>query len=312
MIGKTISHFKILEKLGEGGMGKVYKAQDTNLDRIVALKFLPHHLLSGKEEKARFIHEAKAASALNHSNIMTIHDIHEEDDELFIVMEYIEGESLSDKLKQGPLKPKELIKTAIDISDGLHAAHEKEIIHRDIKSENIICLPTGRAKILDFGLAKRAGMSKITQDGSTLGTQGYMSPEQVEGLEVDKRSDIFSFGVVLYEMATGRLPFEGDHEAAILYSIMNEEPIPVTTRNPNMPQELEGIIHKALEKNVKDRYQHADDMLADLRQLKKGRTSDKHPKPQLKKRLFVYIFSVIVLMIFGVLLYSIINKPQIS
>ncbi|MEE9189159.1 MAG: protein kinase, partial [Candidatus Neomarinimicrobiota bacterium] len=225
---------------------------------------------------------------------------------------YIEGESLSDKLNQGPLKSKELIKAAVDIADGLHAAHEKDIIHRDIKSENIICLPTGQAKILDFGLAKRAGMSKITQDGSTLGTQGYMSPEQVEGLEVDKRSDIFSFGVVLYEMATGRLPFEGDHEAAILYSIMNEEPIPVTTRNPNIPQELERIIHKALEKNVKDRYQHADAMVADLRKLKKGGTSDKPPKPQLKKRVPVAIFSVIVLMIVGVLLYSIINKPQVS
>jgi non-specific serine/threonine protein kinase len=312
MIGKTISHFKILEKLGEGGMGAVYKATDTNLDRIVALKFLPRSLLSGKEEKARFVHEARAASALNHPNIMTIHEIHEADDELFIVMECIEGESLSDKLKQGPLKTKELIKTAISIADGLNAAHEKDIVHRDVKSENIKYSTTGQAKILDFGLAKQKGMSKVTQTGSTIGTQGYMSPEQVEGLEVDKRSDIFSFGVVLYEMATGRLPFEGEHEAAILYSIMNEEPIPVTTRNPNISQDLERIIHKALEKNAKDRYQHADEMLADLRKLKKGGTSDKPPKPQQKKRLPVYIFSIIVLMVVGVLLYWINNKPQTS
>ncbi len=281
MIGKTISHFKILEKLGEGGMGEVYKAEDTNLDRIVALKFLPRHLLSGKEEKTRFIHEAKAASTLNHPNIMTIHEICEEDNELFIVSEFIDGELLSDKVKNNPLKVKDLINTAIGLADGLNAAHEKEIVHRDVKSENIICSKTNQAKILDFGLAKQKGMSRVTQDGSTLGTRGYMSPEQVEGLDVDKRSDIFSFGVVLYEMATGRLPFEGDHEAAILYSIMNEEPIPVTTRNPNIPPELERIIHKALEKNVKDRYQHADDMLADLRHLKKGGTLY---KPQINSK----------------------------
>ncbi|MEE9190506.1 MAG: protein kinase [Candidatus Neomarinimicrobiota bacterium] len=310
MIGKTISHFKILEKLGEGGMGKVYKAEDTNLDRIVALKFLPRHLLTGKEEKTRFIHEAKAASTLNHPNIMTIHEICEEEDEIFIVSEFIDGELLSDKIKDNPLKVKDLINTAIGIADGLHAAHEKKIVHRDIKSQNIMYSKTNQAKILDFGLAKQKGMSRVTQDGSTLGTQGYMSPEQVEGLEVDKRSDIFSFGVVLYEMATGRLPFEGDHEAAILYSIMNEEPIPVTTRNPNVPQELARIIHKALEKNVKDRYQHADDMLADMRKLKKEGSSDKPPKTQQKNRLPVYIFSVIALMIVGILLYSIINKPE--
>ena len=309
MIGKTISHFKIIEKLGEGGMGEVYKAEDTNLDRIVALKFLPRHLLSGKEEKARFIHEARAASALNHPNITTVYDIYQEEGEIFISMEYIDGQLLSEKVKDNPLKVKDLINTAIGIADGLHIAHEKEIVHRDIKSENIICSKTGQAKILDFGLAKQKGMSRVTQDGSTLGTQGYMSPEQVEGLDVDKRSDIFSFGVVLYEMATGRLPFEGDHEAAILYSIMNEEPIPVTTRNPNIPHELERIIHKALEKNVKDRYQHADDMLADLRKLKKVGSSDKPPKPPSKKRLPVYIFSVTALIIVGSFLYSIFNKP---
>ncbi len=310
MIGKTISHFKILEKLGEGGMGEVYKAEDTNLDRIVALKFLPRRLLSGKEEKTRFIHEAKAASTLNHPNIMIIYEICEEEDEIFIVSEFIDGELLSDKVKNNPLKIKDLINTAIGIADGLHAAHKKEIVHRDIKSENIICSKTNQAKILDFGLAKQKGMSRVTQDGSTLGTQGYMSPEQVEGLETDKRSDIFSFGVVLYEMATGRLPFEGDHEAAILYSIMNEEPIPVSTRNPNMPHEMERIIHKALEKNVKDRYQHADDMMADLRKVKKGGTSDKPPQPKSKKRFPTYIASVFILLIVVAIINSLFNKNE--
>ena len=312
MIGKTISHFKILEKLGEGGMGEVYKAEDTNLDRIVALKFLPHHLLSGEEEKTRFMHEAKAVSALNHPNIMTIHDICEEEDEIFIVSEFIDGELLSEKIKDNPVKEKDLINTAIGIADGLHAAHEKEIIHRDIKSQNIMCSKTNQAKILDFGLAKQKGMSRVTKTGSTLGTEGYMSPEQVEGLETDKRSDIFSFGVVLYEMATGRLPFEGDHEAAILYSIMNEEPIPITTRNPNMPHEMERIIHKALEKNVKDRYQHADEMLADLRKLKKEGSSEKPPQPKSKKRFPTYITSIFIVFIIVAIINSIFKKDDID
>lgn len=295
MIGKTISHYKILEKLGEGGMGQVYKAEDTKLKRIVALKFLPHHLVAGKSIKERFFHEARAASALNHPNIITIHDIHEEEDEVFLVMECVDGELLSDKLKDGPLKQQELISIATGIADGLNAAHNAEITHRDIKSENIIITKDGQSKIIDFGLAKQKGMTQITQDGSTLGTQGYMSPEQVQGVEADRRSDIFSFGVVLYQMATGKLPFEGEHEAAVLYSIVNEAPIPVTTHNPNLDEELQRIINKALEKDVKDRYQHADDLLADLRKLKKGST----PKPTTiqrpKWRIPAYIVGVVLI-----------------
>lgn len=282
MIGKTISHYKILEKLGEGGMGQVYKAEDTKLKRVVALKFLPHHLVAGKSIKERFFHEARAASALNHPNIITIYDIHEEDGEVFLAMECVDGDLLSDKLKDGPLKQQELISIAIGIADGLNAAHNADITHRDIKSENIIITKDGLAKIIDFGLAKQKGMSQITQDGTTLGTQGYMSPEQVQGVEADRRSDIFSFGVVLYQMATGKLPFEGEHEAAVLYSIVNEAPIPVTTHNPNMDEELQRIINKALEKDVKDRYQHADDLLADLRKLKKGKTQLAKKEPGLK------------------------------
>lgn len=293
MIGKTISHYKILEKLGEGGMGQVYKAEDTKLKRIVALKFLPHHLVAGKSIKERFFHEARAASALNHPNIITIYDIHEEEGEVFLAMECVDGILLSDKLKDGPLKQKELISIAKGIADGLNAAHNAEITHRDIKSENIIITKDGQPKIIDFGLAKQKGMSQITQDGSTLGTQGYMSPEQVQGVEADRRSDIFSFGVVLYQMATGKLPFEGEHEAAVLYSIVNEAPIPVTTHNPNMDEELQRIINKALEKDVKDRYQHADDLLADLRKLKKGKPPKTTKTKTTKLRILMYILGAV-------------------
>jgi len=275
MIGKTISHFKILKKLGEGGMGVVYKAEDTRLDRFVELKFLPSHLTDSEEEKQRFIHEAKSASALEHPNITTIHEIDEVEDpttagrQLFIAMECVEGETLKDKVEKGPLKTKEFLNIAISVADGLNAAHEHDIVHRDIKSENIMISKTAPVKIMDFGLAKRKGMTKITKTGSTLGTVAYMSPEQTRGGEVDRRSDLFSFGVVMYEMATGQLPFKGEYDSAIMYAIVNEAPLPVTTLNPNVPKKLGEFIHKALEKEVEERYQHADDLLADLRRLKK-------------------------------------------
>ena len=316
MIGKTISHYKILEKLGEGGMGVVYKAEDTKLKRTVALKFLPHHLLTNEEDKTRFLHEAQAASALNHPNIMTIHEIDEVDEKSFIVMEYVEGENLKDKVEKGPLRTKELLNIAIAVADGLNAAHEQEIVHRDIKSENIMISKTGIVKIMDFGLAKRKGMSRITKAGSTLGTLAYMSPEQAEGLEVDRRSDLFSFGVVLYEMATGKLPFRGEHDAAILYSIVNEVPLPVNTLNPNIPPELERFIHKALEKEPEDRYQHADDLAADLRKLKKdletGKTKAEVTKPKLAVRKRSYLYSVIagiVILALIAVYFSLSSKP---
>jgi len=277
--GQLVSFYKIVEKLGEGGMGIVYKAEDTKLQRTVALKFLPRQLVISDEEKTRFLYEAQAASALNHPNIMTIHGIEEVEDsttgekETFIVMEYVEGETLKEKLKKRSLKIKELLDIAISITDGLNAAHEKEIIHRDIKSDNIMISTKGFVKIMDFGLAKRKGMLDVTRLGTTPGTLAYMSPEQSEGLEIDHRSDLFSSGVVMYEMATGRLPFQGEHEAAILYSIVNELPQPVTSLNPNIPKEFERIIHKALEKEASERYQHADDLLADLKKLKKDMDS---------------------------------------
>jgi serine/threonine protein kinase/Tfp pilus assembly protein PilF len=270
MIGKTISHYKILEKLGEGGMGVVYKAQDTKLDRIVALKFLPPHLTSEFDEKERFIHEAKAASALNHTNITTIYEIDEFEGQMFIVMEYVEGRTLKQVIEKETLSIKKVLDIGIQICEGLAMAHEKGIVHRDIKSDNIMLTPRGQVKIMDFGLAKLKGATKLTKTRSTLGTLAYMSPEQAQGEEVDQRSDIFSFGVVLYELLTQHLPFGGEHQAAIVYSIINEEPQPIARFNNQVSAKLEDMVFKALAKDREERYQHADELLADLRREKKS------------------------------------------
>jgi eukaryotic-like serine/threonine-protein kinase len=269
MIGKTISHYKILEKLGEGGMGVVYKAHDTKLDRDVALKFLPHYLTSDPVEKERFYHEARAAAALTHQNVAVVYEIGEHDGQIFIAMEYVEGKTLKQSLEQNPPPIKLVLDIAIQVCDGLAAAHEKGIVHRDIKSDNIIVTPKGQAKITDFGLAKLRGATKLTKVGSTLGTAAYMSPEQAQGEEVDNRSDIFSFGVVLYQLLTGRLPFRGEHHAALLYSLINEQPQPIARFNEKVTPEIEHIVSKALEKDRDDRYQHVDDLLSDLRRERK-------------------------------------------
>jgi serine/threonine protein kinase/Flp pilus assembly protein TadD len=270
MIGRIISHYKILEKLGEGGMGVVYKAQDVKLDRLVALKFLPPHLTSELEEKERFIHEAKAASALSHNNITTIHEIDEFEGQMFIVMEYCEGRTLKQVIEKETLSIKKVLDIGIQISEGLAMAHEKGIVHRDIKSDNIMLTPRGQVKIMDFGLAKLKGATKLTKTRSTLGTLAYMSPEQAQGEEIDSRSDIFSFGVVLYELLTGKLPFAGEHQAAVIYSIINEEPQPVARFNNQVSAKLEDIVSKALVKEKDERYQHIDDLLADLRRERKS------------------------------------------
>jgi eukaryotic-like serine/threonine-protein kinase len=282
MIGKTISHYEILEKLGEGGMGIVYKSHDTKLDRTVALKFLPPHLTANDEDKERFIREAKAAAALNHPHICTIHNVDEFDGNQFIVMEYVDGVTLRDKFEIGNrkletrqpgtwnLKLGTVIDYAIQIAEALQQAHKKDIVHRDIKPENIMLTEEGRIKVMDFGLAKLKGMENLTKSRSTVGTLGYMSPEQIQGGEVDHRSDIFSFGVVLYEMLAGQKPFRGEHEAAMVYSIVNEPPQPVQTYLPDAPLELDHIINRVLEKDPGDRYQSIDDLLIDIRRLKKG------------------------------------------
>jgi serine/threonine protein kinase len=271
MIGQTISHYKILEKLGEGGMGVVYKAHDTELDRDVALKFLPRDIALSEEERVRFKHEAKAASALDHPNICTIHEIATTDDgQMFIVMGYYEGDTLSKKIEKGRLDVVDAVWIAIQIAEGLQAAHGKGIIHRDIKSSNIIVSDQGHVRILDFGLAHKKGLSKLTKTGTTVGTASYMSPEQAQGAKIDHRTDLWSLGVILYEMVTGKLPFRGEHEAAIMYSLMNESPEPLVRYKSNIPDELQRIVDKALEKNRGMRYQYIDELRTDLKKLSKG------------------------------------------
>jgi len=305
MIGRTISHYKILEKLGEGGMGVVYKAQDTKLKRTVALKFLPQELLCDSESKARFMHEAQAASALNHPNITTIHEIDEVEGECFISMEYIDGNSLKELIYKRTLAIDQILGIALKIAEGLKAAHKKEIVHRDVKSDNVMVTDEGEVKIMDFGLAKLKGVTKLTKTGSTLGTLQYMSPEQAQGKEVDQRSDVFSFGVVLYEMITGQLPFRGEHEAAVIYSIVNEIPEPLARYKANVSEGLQRIVDKALEKDRNTRYQSAAEVIADLTGLQKETTADVVVK--LKKKLLPFIVPASV--IFIIVLLFFILKP---
>jgi len=271
MIGQTISHYKILEKLGEGGMGVVYKAEDTKLDRTVALKFLPPHLSASEQDKARFVQEAKAAAALNHPNVCSIIDIQEHDAQMFIVMEFVDGQTLRQKAPS--LNLKQATDVGTQIADGLAAAHEKGIVHRDIKPENIMIRKDGIAQIMDFGLAKlRSASSKInrlTKEGSTVGTAGYMSPEQVQGHDTDHRSDIFSFGVLLYELFTGQLPFRGVHETALMYEIVNVDAAPMSTIKPEIDASLDAIVLECLEKDPQDRYQSVAEVGKDLRKFKR-------------------------------------------
>jgi serine/threonine protein kinase/Flp pilus assembly protein TadD len=270
MIGSVVSHYKILEQLGGGGMGVVYKAQDLKLDRTVALKFLPPELTRDPEAKQRFIHEAKAASALQHDNICTIHDVDESPDgQLFIAMDFYEGETLKKKIERGPLPIGEAIELAIQVARGLAKAHEGGMVHRDIKPANIMVTKEGEAKIVDFGLAKLAGQTKLTRAGSTLGTVAYMSPEQARGEEVDHRSDIWSLGVVLYEMITGQTPFKSDYEHALVYSILNDEVRPIATLRLDTPSRLEEIVRKTLAKEPSARYEHIEEVEEDLRQAQK-------------------------------------------
>ena len=269
MIGETISHYRIIEKLGEGGMGVVYKAEDSKLKRVVALKFLTPNALGGEEEEKRFLHEAQIAAALDNPNICTVYEIDEADGRTFIAMPFIEGKSLDDVIEKGPLRLDEVIDVATQMCRGLQEAHKRAIIHRDIKPANVMITNSGQVKIMDFGLARQTGMTRLTQEGTTLGTIYYMSPEQAGGAELDRRTDIWSVGVVVYEMMTGKLPFQSDFEQATIYSIMNEHPEPLTAVRTGVPMELERIVDKAMEKKCEDRYQHIDEMLVDLQRLKR-------------------------------------------
>ena len=265
-----ISHYRILGELGAGGMGVVYRAEDTKLGRTVALKFIAPRGIESAEEKARFLHEAQAAASLGHPNICVVHEIDEADGRLFMAMEYVEGESLKDRIARGPLKIEETLDLAIQIAQGLDAAHRKSVVHRDVKPANIMIEAGGLVKIMDFGLAKMSGRSKLTKTGTTLGTAAYMSPEQARGEEADHRSDLWSLGAVIYEMTAGRTPFKGDYEQAVLYSIMNEAPEPLTAIRAGVPMELDRIVAKALAKDRSERYQHADELIVDLRALRKS------------------------------------------
>lgn len=271
MIDQTISHYKILEKLGEGGMGVVYKAQDTQLDRLVALKFLPAHISVNEETKARFLQEAKAAAALNHNHICTIYSVEESAGTMFIAMEYIDGTTLQKQLPYARVD--DALKVAVQVAEALHEAHTKGIVHRDIKADNIMLTSKGQVKVMDFGLAKLKGSLKLTRASSTVGTLAYMAPEQIQGGEVDSRSDIFSYGALLFEMLTGKTPFRGEHEAALVYSIVNEEPQSLEQLRQDVPPLLSNLVLRCLEKDPADRYQHMDDIVSELRRTQKRTTS---------------------------------------
>jgi serine/threonine protein kinase len=303
--------YKIIEELGRGGMGIVYKAEDIRLQRTVALKFLPPELVHIPEIKDRFRQEAKAAAALDHPNICTVYDFDQAEDRAFISMAYIEGQSLKKRIEAGPLELEEALKIATQIAEGLQEAHRNGIVHRDIKSANIMIDARGQAKVMDFGLARTTGATLVTREGATMGTVTYMSSEQARGEKVDYRTDIWSFGVVLYEMLTGELPFKGEHEQAIIHSILKEEPKPLRDLRADIPPTIEQVVFRALEKDPDRRYQRIDDLLDDLKSIAAGIVPDeiktrlRKAKLRKRKRAFLYAGaagSIIIMAVLGLVL----------
>ena len=303
MIGHTISHFRILEKLGEGGMGAVYLAEDTELDRKVALKFLPEQFASDHDALARFKREAKAAATLNHPNIITIHEVGEHNGKPFIAMAYIEGDLLTDAIGENRVSTDRAIDFALQICSGLEKAHGVGIVHRDIKPDNLLVDRDGRVKILDFGLAKVHGVTGLTEEHSTVGTLNYMSPEQARGEEVDHRSDLFSLGAVLYEMLAGRVPFSGEHPAAVMYAIASEEPQPLPRFNNDVSAELCEVVDRALSKDPAVRYQSAADFAADLRRAT-GKRPAADPGPRRHKRKLLLPVAAVAIVVAALLIFQ--------
>ncbi|UCC45339.1 MAG: protein kinase [Candidatus Zixiibacteriota bacterium] len=305
--GTVVSHYRIVEKIGAGGMGEVYLAEDTQLDRKVALKFLPPHLSRDQDSRSRFTREAKAAAKLDHPNIAPVHEVGEFQGRPFFAMAHIEGHSLREVIKQGKLSTSEAIRLTMQICEGLHEAHSAGVVHRDIKPGNIIIDTKGRPRLLDFGLATVSGEEKLTKTGSTLGTVGYMAPEQIEGKDVDHRADLFSVGVILYEMLTGRRPFEGDNDAAVVKAITSSTPEPVARFKSGVTGELQQIVDKALAKDVSIRYQHADGMLADLKRL------SLRDAPVRRSRLSLWVAaSAVAVIVAGYFAYTAVFKKSLS
>jgi len=310
--GSTIAgRYKIIEELGRGGMGVVYKAEDTKLKRTVALKFLPPEFTHISEVKERFMREAQAAAALDHPSICTVHEFDEAEDKTFISMAYVEGQSLKKKIESGPLEIDEALGIATQAAEGLQEAHNRGVVHRDIKSANIMVTEKGQAKIMDFGLARVAGGTLVTKEGTTMGTIAYMSPEQARGEAVDHRTDIWSLGVILYEMFSGQLPFKGEHDQAVVYSILKEKPGSITDLKAGIPMSIEQVVSKALEKNPDKRYQHIEELLDDLRSISEG-IVPKRVKARLRrekllkrKRTFLYAGVAGLLIIMTVIALSI-------